>query len=88
MAEIGTCRTPAHCIEYAHIVMWEEQRKGEKFDADNEEHMQWMFTRAKERAETYGIQVGMLFESYVLCDKALYFDIAQSVNCFDKQFLI
>ncbi|GMH36338.1 hypothetical protein BSKO_04206 [Bryopsis sp. KO-2023] len=51
-----TPRSPAHCIEYAHIVLWEEQRKGEKFDADNEEHMKWMFTKATERASVYGIQ--------------------------------
>jgi hypothetical protein len=32
-------RTPAHCIEYAHLIQWGQQRQGEEFDTDNEEHM-------------------------------------------------
>lgn len=86
MPQIGTCRTPAHCIEYAHIVMWEEQRKGEGFDADNEEHMQWMFAKSKERAETYGIQVGMADENSLLHDKALCFN-ATHINMENACFL-
>ncbi len=35
------CRTPAHCIEYAHLIQWSQQRQGEEFDTDNEEHMRW-----------------------------------------------
>lgn len=50
-------RTPAHCIEYAHLVMWEEKRKGEKFDPDLEEHMMWVYTKSRERADAFGIQV-------------------------------
>ena len=36
-----TPRSPVHCIEYAHLILWEKQRPDERFDADNEEHMQW-----------------------------------------------
>lgn len=35
-----TPRSPVHCIEYAHLILWEKQRPDERFDADNEEHMQ------------------------------------------------
>lgn len=50
-------RSPAHCIEYAHLILWGNVRTGEEFDADNEEHMRWVFERATERAAQYGIQV-------------------------------
>eukprot|EP00775_Hariotina_reticulata_P010952 gene10952-11106_t len=51
-----TPRTPAHCIEYAHLILWSQQRHDEEFDTDNEEHMQWVFTNALARAQQYGIQ--------------------------------
>ena len=34
-------------------------RHGEEFDTDNEEHMQWVYERALERAKLYGIQVSI-----------------------------
>jgi len=51
-----TPRSPAHCIEYVHLILWGEQRQGEEFDTDNEEHMKWMYNKAAERAAQYGIQ--------------------------------
>jgi len=36
-----TPRSPAHCIEYAHLILWGKVR-GEEFESDNEEHMQWV----------------------------------------------
>lgn len=36
-----TPRSPAHCIEYAHLILWGKVRD-EEFDSDNEEHMQWV----------------------------------------------
>lgn len=50
------CRSAAHCIEYAHLILWGQERRGEEFDADEEEHMQWVFTKALARAEEFGIQ--------------------------------
>jgi hypothetical protein len=50
-------RSPAHCIEYAHLILWGQVRPGEEFDTDNEEHMKWVYERATERAAQYGIQV-------------------------------
>lgn len=50
-------RTPAHCIEYAHLIKWSHERQEEEFDADNEEHMTWVYNHALERAKQYGIEV-------------------------------
>mmetsp|Transcript_25356 Transcript_25356/g.83349 ORF Transcript_25356/g.83349 Transcript_25356/m.83349 type:complete len:436 (-) Transcript_25356:758-2065(-) len=50
-----TPRNAAHCIEYAHLIQWPKEREGESFDADNAEHMQWMYTQALARAEQFGI---------------------------------
>eukprot|EP00270_Netrium_digitus_P018010 TRINITY_DN6773_c0_g1_i1.p1 TRINITY_DN6773_c0_g1~~TRINITY_DN6773_c0_g1_i1.p1 ORF type:complete len:460 (-),score=121.14 TRINITY_DN6773_c0_g1_i1:120-1460(-) len=51
-----TPRTPAHCIEYAHLIQWGKERPGETFDDDIVEHMQWMYKKALQRAELFGIQ--------------------------------
>ena len=53
-------RTAAHCIEYVHQVLWEKKKGQESFDADNAEHMEWMYQEAKSRAEVYGIPVRIL----------------------------
>ncbi|KAK9664806.1 hypothetical protein RND81_14G069900 [Saponaria officinalis] len=50
-----TPRTAAHCIEYAHLIKWDEVHKGKTFDPDNPEHMQWIYTEAVKRAELFGI---------------------------------
>jgi ubiquitin-activating enzyme E1 C len=50
-----TPRTPAHCVEYAHLIRWGQDRPGEEFDADDEEHMAWVFRVASERAQEHGI---------------------------------
>ncbi|XP_058082814.1 NEDD8-activating enzyme E1 catalytic subunit [Magnolia sinica] len=50
-----TPRTPAHCIEYAHLIKWNEAHVGKSFDADDPEHMQWVYSEAVKRAELFGI---------------------------------
>lgn len=50
-----TPRTAAHCIEYAHLIKWDEVHSGKTFDPDNPEHMQWVYTEAVKRAELFGI---------------------------------
>ncbi|KAF3793060.1 NEDD8-activating enzyme E1 catalytic subunit [Nymphaea thermarum] len=50
-----TPRTAAHCIEYAHLIKWNEEHSGKPFDADNPEHMQWVYLQALKRAELFGI---------------------------------
>ncbi|KAA8492042.1 NEDD8-activating enzyme E1 catalytic subunit [Porphyridium purpureum] len=52
----NTPRLPEHCIEYAHVVLWPDVRHGERFDADDPAHVQWVFERALARATQYGIQ--------------------------------
>lgn len=51
------CRSAAHCIEYAHLIQWGQERTGEDFDPDVDEHMQWVYRKALVRAEHYGIPV-------------------------------
>ncbi|GJS16507.1 NEDD8-activating enzyme E1 catalytic subunit [Tanacetum coccineum] len=51
-----TPRTAAHCIEYAHLIKWDEVHSGKEFDPDNPEHMQWVYLEAAKRAELFGIQ--------------------------------
>ncbi|XP_076933954.1 NEDD8-activating enzyme E1 catalytic subunit-like [Bidens hawaiensis] len=50
-----TPRTAAHCIEYAHLIKWDEVHSGKSFDPDNPEHMQWVYLEAVKRAELFGI---------------------------------
>ncbi|KAF2309485.1 hypothetical protein GH714_003209 [Hevea brasiliensis] len=42
-----TPRTPAHCIEYAHLIKWDEVHSGKTFDPDDPEHMKWVYTEMK-----------------------------------------
>lgn len=56
---LNTCRSPAHCIEYAKLILWDHERPGDTFDADEEEHMRWVFDKASARAQEFGIQVGL-----------------------------
>jgi len=50
-----TPRSAAHCIEYAHLIVWGSERGGEAFDADDPEHMKWVFETAAARAAQFGI---------------------------------
>ena len=50
-----TPRSPAHCIEYAKLVLWPRERGAEAFDPDREDHMAWMHDRAARRAAEFGI---------------------------------
>ncbi|CAI9118572.1 OLC1v1020159C1 [Oldenlandia corymbosa var. corymbosa] len=50
-----TPRTAAHCIEYAHLIKWDEVHSGKSFDPDDPDHMQWVYTEAVKRAELFGI---------------------------------
>ncbi|WCJ23689.1 NEDD8-activating enzyme E1 catalytic subunit [Euphorbia peplus] len=51
-----TPRSPAHCIEYAHLIKWDEVHSGKSFDPDEPEHMNWVYKEAVKRAELFGIQ--------------------------------
>jgi len=50
-----TPRLPEHCIEWANVVHWPEVWKDTKFDADNSDHMEWMYKTALKRADEFKI---------------------------------
>lgn len=49
-------RQPQHCIEWAHIIAWEEQRKDIILDTDDSEHITWLYQTALERAKHFNIE--------------------------------
>ncbi|KAI9802412.1 MAG: hypothetical protein M1825_002795 [Sarcosagium campestre] len=48
-------RQPQHCIEWAHIIAWEEERKDDTLDTDDPEHITWLYQKALKRAEEFNI---------------------------------
>lgn len=48
-------RQPQHCIEWAHIIAWEEERKGVVLDTDDPEHITWLYRKALARAKEFNI---------------------------------
>ncbi|KAL9611548.1 MAG: hypothetical protein Q9167_003832 [Letrouitia subvulpina] len=48
-------RQPQHCIEWAHIIAWEEHRKDETLDTDDPEHITWLYQKALNRAQEFNI---------------------------------
>ncbi|KAI9760075.1 MAG: telomere binding protein [Chaenotheca gracillima] len=48
-------RQPQHCIEWAHIIAWEEERKGDTLDTDDPEHITWLFQKSLARAQEFNI---------------------------------
>ncbi|KAF2096649.1 putative NEDD8 activating enzyme [Rhizodiscina lignyota] len=48
-------RQPQHCIEWAHIIAWEEERKGDTLDTDDPEHITWLYQKAAKRAAEFNI---------------------------------
>ena len=49
-------RQPQHCIEWAHIIKWEQDRKDMTLDTDDPEHITWLYQAALARAHEFGIQ--------------------------------
>lgn len=48
-------RQPQHCIEWAHIIAWDEQRKSDVLDTDDPEHISWLYRTALARAQQFHI---------------------------------
>ena len=56
MCTIATVpRCPEHCVAYASEILFPKERKI-KLDADNAEHMEWVYNHAVERAKECGIE--------------------------------
>ena len=54
-----TPRSAAHCVEYARIVLWDREgpgQSGTEFDGDDPEHVSWVFSKATQRAQAFGIE--------------------------------
>lgn len=54
-----TPRLPEHCVEYGRVLLWPKEKPfGEEtaIDGDDPAHISWIYERARERAEEYGIQ--------------------------------
>lgn len=49
-------RQPQHCIEWAHIIKWEEERKDVQLDTDDPEHITWLYQKSLGRAKEFGIE--------------------------------
>ncbi|PYH76240.1 hypothetical protein BO82DRAFT_378941 [Aspergillus uvarum CBS 121591] len=54
-------RQPQHCIEWAHQIAWQEQRKDDTFDSDDLEHIGWIYNAALARARQFQIP-GVTFQ--------------------------
>uniref|UniRef100_A0A0R3RQX8 NEDD8-activating enzyme E1 catalytic subunit n=1 Tax=Elaeophora elaphi TaxID=1147741 RepID=A0A0R3RQX8_9BILA len=54
----NTPRLPEHCIEYVKVIQWHTDKpfNGEAMDADNMEHVEWIFKAASKRANKYNIK--------------------------------
>lgn len=53
-----TPRLPEHCIQYAFAIQWGEdpEKKGKTVDKDSPEDMMWIYQKALQRAELFGIE--------------------------------
>lgn len=52
----NTPRIPEHCIAYALVMQWPTEFPSRAVDKDSPVDMKWLYDRALERANTFGIQ--------------------------------
>jgi len=48
-------RQPEHCIEWAHVIAWEQEKPFPQLDKDDPEHVTWLYRKALDRAALFNI---------------------------------
>ncbi|KAI1399424.1 hypothetical protein F4819DRAFT_465302 [Hypoxylon fuscum] len=48
-------RQPEHCIEWAHIIAWDQEKPFPTLDKDDPEHITWLYQKSLARAHEFGI---------------------------------
>ncbi|RKF62376.1 NEDD8-activating enzyme E1 catalytic subunit [Erysiphe neolycopersici] len=48
-------RQPEHCIEWAHLIAWEQEKPFPSLDNDDPLHITWLFQKSLERAMEFNI---------------------------------
>jgi len=48
-------RQPEHCIEWAHIIAWEQEKPFPSLDKDDPEHITWLYRKSLARATEFNI---------------------------------
>lgn len=48
-------RQPEHCVEWAHIIAWDQEKPFPSLDKDDPEHITWLFQKALVRAQEFSI---------------------------------
>lgn len=48
-------RQPEHCVEWAHVIAWDEEKPFPKLDKDDPEHVSWLYRKALIRAQEFNI---------------------------------
>lgn len=48
-------RQPEHCIEWAHVIAWDEEKPFPQLDKDDPEHVTWLYEKALKRAAEFNI---------------------------------
>ncbi|RAL66881.1 hypothetical protein DID88_007663 [Monilinia fructigena] len=74
-------RQPEHCIEWAHIMAWEQEKPFPKLDNDDPEHITWLYKKALARAQEFKIPAIASTNAIIAascCNEA--FKIAVSTN--------
>ncbi|ROT37248.1 ThiF family protein [Sodiomyces alkalinus F11] len=49
-------RQPEHCIEWAHVIAWDQEKPFPQLDKDDPEHITWLYQKALSRAQEFKIE--------------------------------
>lgn len=48
-------RQPEHCIEWAHVIAWDQEKPFPTLDKDDPEHITWLYQKSLHRAREFNI---------------------------------